>query len=413
MGALAILIGTNRIVAAMHILFVNPRLTRYDSEASIWARRLIADLRATQATVTTLTVYSDQAVSAPVGAASLGGRMRRAVLRFVPQVLTGWLIELKLFCRALYSMIWCSWMVRRKRKDLRPDVVYARTFEYDWTPWLVASALKCPMVLEVHSPFYLERRFRGLRESKLIKVLDRALWRRAAMIRVVSKPVAKLLATETVDPRRVRFIPYGIDAEAVPDRPPRSAGEALRIVFVGSFYPWHGAEVLVTALALAQSRVPNLRLSLIGDGIARRACERRARELGLDDTVEFTGWLPWEDVAERLKAADVAVAPFLKIEPFYFDPVKVMEYMAFGLPIIASDIERIAEMLHFGEAGMLVKPGDAGALAEALIALADDAPRRERLGTTARDIIEHDFARRVVAEEVLALCREAVAARSA
>jgi glycosyltransferase involved in cell wall biosynthesis len=407
MGASAALIGTNRSVAAMHILFINPCLTRYDSEASIWARRLIADLRATEATVTTLTIYSDQAVAASVGTGTLGGRMRRAVLRFVPQVLTGWLIELKLFCRALYSMIWCSWMVRRKRKSLQPDIVYARTFEYDWTPWLVSSALKCPMVLEVHSPFYLERRFRGLRESKLIRVLDRALWRRAAMIRVVSKPVAKLLAAETVEARRVRFIPYGIDVEAMPDRLTRSAGEALRIVFVGSFYPWHGAEVLVTALALAQSQVPNLRLSLIGDGLARQACVRRARELGLDETVEFTGWLPWEEVAQRLKAADLAVAPFLKIEPFYFDPVKVMEYMAFGLPIIASDLERIAEMLHFGEAGMLVKPGDAGALAEALIALAGDPRQRERLGKAARDIIEHDFSRRVVAEEVLALCRAA------
>ena len=335
--------------------------------------------------------------------------MRHAVLRFVPRVVTGWLIELKLLCRALYNMLWCSWTVRRRRTALRPDLVYARTFEFDWTPWLVASALKCPMVLEVHSPFYLERRFRGRRESKLVRALDRALWRRAALIRVVSKPVAKLLAADSIDAGRVRFIPYGIDVEAAPEHLSRPAGAPLRIVFVGSFYPWHGAEVLVTALASAQSRASNLRLSLIGDGISRLACERRVEELGLGESVEFTGWLPWEEVAQRLKAADLAVAPYLKIEPFYFDPVKLLEYMAFGLPIIASDIERIAEMLDFGKAGMLVKPGDAEALAEAMVALASDAPRRQRLGSAARDIIEKDFSRRAIAENVLAFCQEASA----
>jgi len=393
----------------MHILFINPRLTRYDSEASIWARRLIADLRGSSATVTTLTVYSDHAVSEPGGSSHVPGWMRQAVLRFVPRVATGWLIELKLLCRALYNMVWCCWMVRRRRKSLRPDIVYARTFEYDWTPWLVASALKCPMVLEVHSPFYLERRFRGRRESKLVRALDRALWQRAALIRVVSKPVAKLLAADSIDAGRVRFIPYGIDVEAAPEHLSQPAGEPLRIVFVGSFYPWHGAEVLVTALASARSRVSNLRLSLIGDGITRLACERRAQELGLADAVEFTGWLPWEEVAQRLRAADLAVAPYLKIEPFYFDPVKVLEYMAFGLPIIASDIERIAEMLDFGKAGMLVKPGDAEALAKAMVALASDATQRQRLGSAARDIIKKDFSRRAIAENVLALCHEAIA----
>ncbi len=397
----------------MHILFINPRLTRYDSEASIWARRLIADLRRSGATVTTLTVYSDQAVSEPGGSSHVPGWLRQAVLRFVPRVLTGWLIELKLLCRALYNMVWCCWAVRRRRIAPRPDIVYARTFEYDWSPWLVAAALKGPMVLEVHSPFYLERRFRGRRESKLVRALDRALWQRAALIRVVSKPVAKLLAADSIDAGRVRYIPYGVDVEAASERRSQSAGEPLRIVFVGSFYPWHGAELLVAALASARSRVSNLRLSMIGDGISRLACERRVAELGLGESVEFTGWLPWEEVAQRLKAADLAVAPYLKIEPFYFDPVKLLEYMAFGLPIIASDIERIAEMLDFGKAGLLVKPGDAEALAEAMVALASDAPLRQRLGSAARDIIRKDFSRRAIAENVLALCREAAATADA
>ena len=152
-----------------------------------------------------------------------------------------------------------------------------------------------------------------------------------------------------------------------------------------------------------------MRLSLIGDGISRPACERRARELGMNGMIEFTGWLPHADVAQRLRCADLAVAPFLHIEPFYFDPVKLLEYMAFGLPIVASDIERIAELLSFGQAGELVKPGDVSALASTMIALAGDEPRRLRLGSAAREIVERDFSRQAVGQDVMALCREAAA----
>jgi len=393
----------------MNILFINPRLTHCHSEASIWARRLIDDLRSVQATVTTLTDYPDHVGSARSKNKRLVDRIRVAMLLLFPHAVTSRLIEFRLFCLALSNMASSTWKAWRIRKGLCPDVIYARTFEYDWTPWLVALILKRPLVLEVHGSFNLERRFRGLGESQLVRRLDRGLWQRAALIRVVSKPVAKVLADESVDPERVRFIPYGFDVETTLDRPPRSPKDPFRVVFVGSFYPWHGVEILVDAFAALRGDGANMRLSLIGDGISRPACERRVRELGMNGMIEFTGWLPHADVVERLKLADLAVAPFLRTEPFYFDPAKLLEYMAFGLPVVASDIERIAEILSFGQAGALVKPGDVSALASAMIALANDEPRRLRLGNAARDIVERDFSRQMVTQNVIELCREAAA----
>ena len=83
--------------------------------------------------------------------------------------------------------------------------------------------------------------------------------------------------------------------------------------------------------------------------------------------------------------------------------------MAFGLPMIASDIDRFAQPLDFGNAGLLVPAGDAAALANAMIALASDTARRPYLGNAIRDIIEKSLLRQTVAEKVLALRREAVA----
>jgi glycosyltransferase involved in cell wall biosynthesis len=240
-------------------------------------------------------------------------------------------------------------------------------------------------------------------------LIDRSFWRRAAFIRVVSKPVADLLSAESIEPERICFIPYGLDPEAATDRSARPPNQPIQVVFVGSFYPWHGVETLLEAFAMTEPGKLNLRLCLIGDGLLRPACERKVRKLGIGEQVEFTGWLPREAMVRRFENSDLAVAPFLNIEPFYFDPVKVLDYMAAGLPVIASDIGRVSELLGFGRAGVVVPPGAAARLAEKIVELATDAPKRLQLGDAARDIIERNYSRKSTANDVLALCEKAAA----
>jgi glycosyltransferase involved in cell wall biosynthesis len=218
-----------------------------------------------------------------------------------------------------------------------------------------------------------------------------------------------LLRDDGVSPDRICFIPYGIDAVQTDSRRARSADHPIQIVFVGSFYPWHGVEELLAAFAMARPRENNLRLCLIGDGRTRPTCESLVLKLAIEDSTEFIGWLPRATVAQCLLEADIAVAPFLKLEPFYFDPAKVLEYMAAGLPIIASNIERIVEILDFGRAGMFVPPRDAPALAEAIITLAKDAQLRRSLGESARRIIEQGYSRKIITQDIMSLCREATA----
>ena len=88
---------------------------------------------------------------------------------------------------------------------------------------------------------------------------------------------------------------------------------------------------------------------MIGDGVERVRSERLARSLGVGGAVEMTGWLPNAQVIEKLEQADIGVAPYLKLEPFFFDPAKILEYMASGLAIVASEQGRVSEMLEHGE----------------------------------------------------------------
>src|SRR5262249_17859361 len=91
-----------------------------------------------------------------------------------------------------------------------------------------------------------------------------------------------------------------------------------------------------------------------------------------------------DEVPGHLRAMDVAVAPYPLLEPFYFSPLKVLEYMAAGRAIVASNVGQITDFVKHGETGLLVPPGDAARLANAIRQLAGNAALRESLGRNAR-----------------------------
>ncbi|MFE5334267.1 glycosyltransferase, partial [Isoptericola sp. NPDC056573] len=173
----------------------------------------------------------------------------------------------------------------------------------------------------------------------------------------------------------------------------RQGAAQFTVLFVGTLKPWHGLDVLIDAFAGVRSRVSEARLLLVGDGPEREAVLARADALGVGDAVEHAGAVPPSDVPPLLLRADVAVAPYPPLDGFYFSPLKVYEYLAAGLPVVASAVGELSEALEHGAAGVLVPPGDAVALADALVALARDDDRRAALGARAREVAveRHDW----------------------
>lgn len=159
-------------------------------------------------------------------------------------------------------------------------------------------------------------------------------------------------------------------------------GDLPVLGFVGSLKAWHGLKVLFDALEIV-GKTQELGLVIVGDGPLLQNLKARSRELPASIRTTFTGAIAQADVPAYLAAMDVAVAPYVGEEPFYFSPLKVAEYMAAGLPVIASDFESVRVMV--GQTGRLVPPGDPQALAGALSELAADPLRREILGEMARD----------------------------
>jgi len=182
---------------------------------------------------------------------------------------------------------------------------------------------------------------------------------------------------------RLRVIPYGVpiaDAISPAADARRELGCAPGDVLVGSVgrlieqkdYP-----LQLRGFALAAARDPRLRMVLVGDGPLRAGLEALAAELGVAARVTFAGRRT--DVACILPALDVFVM-VSKFEPY---GVALLEAKAAGRPIVATAVDEIPEILSFGECGILVPPGDPGALAGALLSLSGDAARRDELGRLA------------------------------
>lgn len=126
---------------------------------------------------------------------------------------------------------------------------------------------------------------------------------------------------------------------------------------------------------------------------------------GLLQLARFTGTVSPDEVPGLLSEMDVAVAPYPEKADFYFSPLKVYEYMAAGLPVVASRIGQLDDLIEHGINGLLVPPGDPYALAEALDSLRRDLELRERLGRTARRDVLRDHTWDAVAARILELGR--------
>jgi glycosyltransferase involved in cell wall biosynthesis len=147
------------------------------------------------------------------------------------------------------------------------------------------------------------------------------------------------------------------------------------VLFVGRLRRYKGVDTLLEAFARLRPRLPEARLTVLGDGPHRAALEERARRLRLGDAVEFTGFLPPAEKVRRLAEAWVSALP----SPKEGWGLTVVESNACGTPVVASRSPGLVDSVRDGESGLLVPHGDADALAGALARVLGDAPLRERL----------------------------------
>jgi glycosyltransferase involved in cell wall biosynthesis len=289
--------------------------------------------------------------------------------------------------------------VRRLVASLRPDVVIERYYNFGGEGILAARAANAKTVLEVNAPVIDHP---GSTKS----LIDRALivepmrrWRERLCARadLIVTPSAAIVPPATPERKIVRlewgadtdrFTP-GAPAELPFDRPATTVA-----IFAGAFRSWHGAINVVRAVLTLQGRGrSDVGAVFVGDGPELHAVQDAAGAL---PNVVFTGAVAHARMPAVLAHADIGVAPFeigahgpLALG-FYWSPLKIFEYMAAGLPVVAPAIDRIPALVAHGREGLLYDPATADALAAALEQLTDPALRRQ-LGAAARERAVRDY----------------------
>jgi glycosyltransferase involved in cell wall biosynthesis len=288
-------------------------------------------------------------------------------------------------------------------RTLRPDVFIERYYNFGGEGVRAARRLGVPVALEVNAPVidYPRSPKRLIDRALLFEPMRR--WRDAqcAAACLIVTPTATIVP-EAVPKGRVLEIEWGADTRRFhpgahgPLPFTKRDGDTL-VVFAGAFRRWHGAIHVIDALRRLRARGrDDIGAVLIGDGPELEAVRRAAAGL---DGVTFTGALGHDRMPACLAAADIGVAPFdvaahapLALE-FYWSPLKIFEYMAAGLAIVAPDIPRLRRILTPGTDAVLYDAGNPDALAAALEALSGPAAagRRVALGTAARERVVGEF----------------------
>lgn len=278
-----------------------------------------------------------------------------------------------------------------------PDAVLERLSLFGSSGLAACRAEGVPHAVEMNAPLAEEARLhRELSFPEAALEMEREVLQQTDLVFPVSRELASHCHGLGVDPARVHVVGNGVDLAKFAMDVDRTAERAawgfgpedFVVVFVSSLKTWHGGLTLARAFARLDSSCPRARLLVVGDGPERDAMENELSRAGVRGHAHFTGFVAHEEIPKYYAASDAAVAPYLHSPNFYFSPLKVFEAMAARMPLVASRIGQVAEVLEHESSALLVEPGNAEHLADALMRLASHPELRRSLAVRAHDLAE-------------------------
>ena len=228
----------------------------------------------------------------------------------------------------------------------------------------------------------------------LDKVIDeeRRVLQASDAVHVPSRTTARFVRRLGVPPARIHLVPNAVDADVFsPPVAPPPDERPLRAIYLGTLSPWQGLGTLLEALALRRGTA-GVALHVVGPlkSTWARALRTHARALRVHRALHLAGAAAPADVPPILRTAHVCVAPLAADARNTLQgccPIKLLEYMAAGRPILATRIPVVEEILEHGVTGYLVQPGSAAALADGLRWMLAHPAEREALGARAREVV--------------------------
>lgn len=284
-----------------------------------------------------------------------------------------------------------------KVKEDNPKFIYQRYGLDNYVGAYISRLLNIPFILEYNgSEIWMSKnwgkRFHFEDMAEKIEMTD---FRYADLIVANAEPMKDELKERGIDEKKILIIPNGVDPSRFsPDVDGRHIREKynlndenILVTFVGTFGPWHGAEVLAETIKYTCKTNANVRYMFVGNGNNFQLVSDIVKDSGFSDRVILTGIIPQLETPAYLAASDILVSPQIPNPdgtPFFGSPTKLFEYMAMGKAIIASNLDQMSYLLSNNETALLTEPANVAELTNAILKLAKDSELRNKLGINAR-----------------------------
>ncbi|MFH1685895.1 MAG: glycosyltransferase [bacterium] len=291
-------------------------------------------------------------------------------------------IDAAIFPRSgTYSYFSQAGGVARALSEFRPDLVHAH-YATGFGLWMLRSKIR-PRIVSVWGSDVIEFPADPFRRFLIRRVLNGA-----DHITATSKLLKRV--TENLVPdrsERISVIPFGVELPL--SHVPMPALPPARLCFIKVHYKKYGPDILLRAVKLARETVPDIKLTMAGEGEMTPMLQNMTAELGLEDTVSFVGFIDNREIYDFIRQHHMMIMPsVMESESF---GVAVLEAGACGRAVIASDIGGVPEVLDDGRTGLLVPPGDVGRLAEAIVKLATDADLCRDMGRQGYRFVSENY----------------------
>lgn len=300
------------------------------------------------------------------------------------------------FAELAYNLI-----AHRGARDIlsekRIDFIYERYAIFAFIGALIAKRRGIPLILEINytsmSPLV---RSRSKILSPFARKMDAWMFKQASGLAVVSSylkdhlvndfciPASKIIVVpNAADPEK--FLPRDVNVEL---KAQLGINEQKVIGFVGGFYPWHGVQLLLDAFISIEKDLGDAILLLVGDGPERTNIENKARSLGIEDKVLFTGKVAHDDLPDLIALFDVGVMPDSNL---YGSPMKIFEYMAQAKPVIVPDYSPLLDVVENGKQGLIFNRNDVASLSDKLKEVVTQPELCTEMAKKARESVELEY----------------------
>ncbi|HWF60302.1 MAG TPA: glycosyltransferase family 4 protein [Nitrospira sp.] len=236
-----------------------------------------------------------------------------------------------------------------------------------------------------------------------------------ALVSVCPEVLVGLRNLEPVDATRCSVIRNGVDPDHFFPQPQEKIRAELGlttqgpyIAFVGGFFPWHGLDTLVEAIAFVVKSFPTVQCLLVGDGQTKKNLEEQVQQLQLSPHVLFTGRVDFDMVPKWIAASDVCVVLHRQTRSYPGDSMKLWEYLACGRPVVATAGPGYGDTVEELRCGLSAKADDPADLARQLLCLLVDQDLRRSMGKRGRMAVARSHTWTARAGQLEQVCRQAI-----